>query len=138
LGDRLVHVAQALRCCSPTLKTLHVSSEAEDLLVCDSEAEDYEDQKELLRVDGAELLAGVSACRALQELRLPAYVEAESLFPPGTAFARLTHVEIGSWEREHPPDAGGVGLWEVVASGGCAPWLTSGCRSRAGGWARRG
>jgi hypothetical protein len=118
LGDGLVHVAQALRCCSPTLKALHIASDADDQLVCDSEAEDYEDQKALLRVEWTELLAGVSACRELQVLKLPAYVEAESLFPPGTAFPRLTHLEIGDDAREHPLGAGGVELWEVMASGG--------------------
>jgi hypothetical protein len=31
------------------------------------------------------------------------YIEVEPLFPPGTAFARLTHLEISDYEREHPP-----------------------------------
>jgi hypothetical protein len=68
-------------------------------------------------VEWAELLAGVSACRELQELVLP-HIVVEPLFPPGTAFGRLSHLDICDHEREHPPDAGVMGLWELVASGG--------------------
>jgi hypothetical protein len=70
-----------------------------------------------LRVHWAELLAGVSACRELEVLVLPR-IEVEPLFPPGTAFGRLTHLDICDYEREHSPDAGVVGLWELMASGG--------------------
>jgi hypothetical protein len=63
------------------------------------------------------VLAGVSACHELQVLVLPP-LRVEPLFPPGTAFARLTHLEIGDYERGHPPGAGMMGLWELMASGG--------------------
>jgi hypothetical protein len=81
------------------------------------EPEDYRSQVERLRVQWADVLAGVSACRELQVLVLPR-IEVEPLFPPGTAFGRLTHLEISDHEREHPPDAGVMGLWELMASGG--------------------
>jgi hypothetical protein len=119
LGDVLVHVAQALRCCSPTLKGFllltHLNRSAFSLHA--SWDEDYESQVERRRVQWTDVLAGVSACRELQVLVLPR-IEIEPLFPPGTAFARLTHLEISDHEREHPPDAGVMGLWELMASGG--------------------
>jgi hypothetical protein len=59
----------------------------------------------------------VSSCRELQALDLPSTV-VEPVFPPGTAFARLTHLQIGDAQREHPPHAGVMGLWELAASGG--------------------
>jgi hypothetical protein len=125
IGDGLVHVAQALRCCSPTLKGFLTSTGLYgpldvDELDDDGEAideEDYASQVERLRVQWRELLAGVSACRELQVLGLPR-MYLEPFFPPGTAFARLTHLEISDHEREHPPDAGVMGLWELMASGG--------------------
>jgi hypothetical protein len=73
---------------------------------------------ERLRVEWAELLAGVSACRELEALELP-YIEVEPLFPPSTAFPRLTQLLILDYERDRPPDAGMMGLWELMASG----WL---------------
>jgi hypothetical protein len=94
LGDGLVHLAQTLRCCSRTLKGFHLVAE-EDIITIDDKADDYEDQVERLRVQWAELLAGVSACRELENLELPTYIAVEPLFPPGIAFARLTHLEIG-------------------------------------------
>jgi hypothetical protein len=39
-------------------------------------------------------------------------------FPPGTAFTRLTHIKVVDSGGEHPPGAGAMGLWEVMASGG--------------------
>jgi hypothetical protein len=33
-------------------------------------------------------------------------------------FPRLTHLEMCDAKREHPPDAGVMGLWELMASGG--------------------
>jgi hypothetical protein len=87
-------------------------------IVCvDGDDQDYMSQMERLRMHWEELLAGVSACRELQVLVLPC-LWMDPLFPPGTAFARLTHLEISDDEREHPPDAGVMGLWELVASGG--------------------
>jgi hypothetical protein len=107
IGDGLVHLAQALRCCSPTLKGFHLSTGT----------------SKALRVDGdrmkqwADVLAGVSACRELQVLVLPR-IEVEPLFPPGTAFGRLTHLEMVYYKRQHPPGAGVMGLWKLMASGG--------------------
>jgi hypothetical protein len=72
---------------------------------------------ERLRVQWADVVAGVSACRELQVLVLPP-IEVEPLFPPGTAFRRLTHLEMSDHAREHPAAAGVMGLWEVMASGG--------------------
>jgi hypothetical protein len=117
IGDGLVHVAQALRCCSPTLKGFLLAAQSGSL--CVSRAlPDYGDRVEQLRVQWAGVLVGVSACRELQVLVLCSYIEVESLFPPGTAFARRTHLEISDHGREHPPDAGVMGLWELMASGG--------------------
>jgi hypothetical protein len=66
-------------------------------------------------VQWADVLAGVSACRELQVLVLPR-AEVESLFPPGTSFNRLTHLEMPAYEREHAPNAAdAMGLWEVMA-----------------------
>jgi hypothetical protein len=117
LGDGLVHLAQALHCCSPTLKDLRLREDGR-LITLNPEAEDYASQVERLRVQWAELLAGVSACRDLQVMELPRINKAEPLFPPGTAFGRLTDLEVCNHEREHPPDASVVGLWELMASGG--------------------
>jgi hypothetical protein len=119
MGDGLVHVAQALRCCSPTLKGFSLSTGYPTPLDVDvpNGSEVYADQVERLRVEWADVLAGVSACRELEVLVLP-YIVLEPLFPPGTSFARLTHLEMCHREREDPPDAGAVGLWELMASGG--------------------
>jgi hypothetical protein len=64
------------------------------------------------------LLAGLSACRELEVLILPFHIKVEPMIPPNTAFGRLTHLQISAHERQDPPDAGLVGLWEVMASGG--------------------
>jgi hypothetical protein len=111
----LVNLAEALRCCSPTLKHFHLSARDHSCIqIRHPWADDYEDQMERLRVQWAEVLAGVSACRELQVLILR-HIEVEHCFPPGAAFARLTHLEIHDRPQEH---AGGVGLWELMASGG--------------------
>jgi hypothetical protein len=112
-GDGLIHLAQALRCCSPTLRGFHLNG----FIAPRFDAPDRADQMERLRVQWTDVMAGVSACRELQVLVLP-YIEVEPLFPPGTAFRRLTHLAMWDHEREHPPDAGVMGLWEMVASGG--------------------
>jgi hypothetical protein len=119
LGDGLVHLAQTLRCSSATIKGFLFTTGDEGLVGAeqDVEDEDYGPNVERLRVHWADVLAGVSTCRELQVLVLPE-IMAEPLFPSGTAFARLTHLEISDHAREHPPDAGVVGLWEVMASGG--------------------
>jgi hypothetical protein len=126
IGDGLVHLAQALRCCSPTLKRFLMSTGDHGCIRIDKEASDYESQVERLRLQWADVLAGVSACRELQELVLPLCIRVDPMFPPGTAFARLTHLdirEISDYEREHPPDADVMGLWELMAAGGL-PALT--------------
>jgi hypothetical protein len=118
LGDGLVHVAQVLRHCSPTLKHLRLRAwDSEGICVGKGDGEYDEVQVDQLREQWAGVLAGVSACRELQALVLP-YIEVETVFPPGTAFARLTHLEISDCERDHPPFAGVITLWEVMASGG--------------------
>jgi hypothetical protein len=121
VGDGLVHLAQALRCCSPTLKRFGLSSDGGSISV-KSTSPDYGDQVERLRVQWADVLAGVSACCELQVLKLLHIevepMEIEFLFPPGTAFARLTDIEISHYKRDHPPEAGAMGLWELMASGG--------------------
>jgi hypothetical protein len=89
IGDGLVHVAQALRCCSPTLKGFVLSMGGYSMFLR-YEDEDCEAQMERLRAQWTDVLAGVSACRELQVLTLPD-TEIEPLFPPGTAFGRLTH-----------------------------------------------
>jgi hypothetical protein len=116
-GEGLVHVAQALRCWSPTLKGFLLSTADSASLGVYGDAEDDEDQVEQLHVHFTEVMAAVSACRELEVLVLPP-IEVEPLFPPGTAFARLTHLEISYHEREDSPDAGVMGLWELMASGG--------------------
>jgi hypothetical protein len=113
VDERLFHVVQALRCFSPTLKDFRL---AKAPISRESDAEEA-DQEARLRVQWAEVLAGVSACRELEVLQLP-LTWIEPLFPPGTAFARLTHLEIGDSQRKHPPAAGVMGLWEVMTSGG--------------------
>jgi hypothetical protein len=112
----LRHVAQALRCCSSTIKAFLLATISNVVISCDEDVDDYEDQVEELRVRWTDVLAGVSACRELQLLVLPR-IEVEPLFPPGTAFARLTHLEISDYDRAYPPDAGMMGLWELMASG---------------------
>jgi hypothetical protein len=129
--ERLVHLAQLLRCCSPTLKVFKLPA-------CDDNEEDDEEDNgasELLRVQWADVLAGVSTCRELEVLVLPV-IEVAPLFPPGTALARLTELEIRDYEREHPPGAGGMGLWELLASGGL-PALFRLTVSLAGRWSGR-
>jgi hypothetical protein len=122
VGDGLVHLAQALCCCSPTLKGFLFGTRNNRALSFDKGIQDHSSKMVRLRVQWAGLLAGVAACRELQVLVLPR-IEVEPLFPPGTAFARLTHLEIFDIVREHPPDAGVMGLWELMASGGL-PALT--------------
>jgi hypothetical protein len=114
-GKGMVCVAQALRCCSPTLKGLRLVLENWVApLKC---APGYASKMEGRRAQWAELLAGVSTCRELEKLVFP-NVMMEPLFPRGTAFGRLTHLEMSDHEREHVPDAGEMGLWELMASGG--------------------
>jgi hypothetical protein len=114
IGDGLVHLAEALRGCSATLRGFLLSTEIFEP-VDDSDA--CRARRQRMRAQWANVLAGVSACRELQVLVLPK-MEVEPLFPPGTAFGRLTHLEVIDREREHPPPAGVVGLWELMASGG--------------------
>jgi hypothetical protein len=116
LGDGLVHLAQVLRCCSPTLKGFFLSTEHSVALgLAPREWDAF--LVERRRLEWADVLAGVAACRELQVLVLP-NTEVEPLFPPGTSLARLTHLEISDSEPEHPPDVGVMGLWELMASGG--------------------
>jgi hypothetical protein len=74
IGDGLVHLAQALRCCSPTLKASFSAATGNPSYAepsCRTD-EDYAARVERLRVQWADVLAGVSACRELQVLVLPA------------------------------------------------------------------
>jgi hypothetical protein len=117
IGDGLVHLGQALRCCSPTLKGFLLGISYSAVFRVPKALPDYANQMERLRVQWADVLAGVSACRELRVLVLPD-IEVEPLFPPGTAFDRLTHLEICDHRREHAPNVGVMGLWELMASGG--------------------
>jgi hypothetical protein len=120
MGDGLVHVAQALRRCSPTLKAFCLTNPEKALrdLNRGAETHDNADRDERLRVQWADVLAGVSACRELQVLVLPTCIDVELAFPPYTAFDRLTHLEICAYRRGDPSDAGVMGLWELMVSGG--------------------
>jgi hypothetical protein len=110
-------VAQALRCCSPTLKRFGLRATGE--VEMSTWAEAHAGQVEQLREDWVDVLAAVSACRELQMLVLPP-IGMEPLFPPGTTFGSLTHVEVtdhvGGWGPD--PSFGWMGLWEPMASGG--------------------
>jgi hypothetical protein len=117
MGESLVHVAQTLRCCSPTLTAFRLVIWMGGYTHVDAKAEDCEDQLERLREQWAAILSGVSACRELQVLVLPR-IEVEHSFPPGTVFGHLTELELWCYEPEGTPDAGVVGLWELMASGG--------------------
>jgi hypothetical protein len=115
--EGLVHVAQALHSCSPTLKEFYIGKMGSSFL--DTSDEETPDQVERLRLQWADVMpAAMSAYRELEVLVLPR-IEVEHLFPPGTAFDRLTHLEISdTFPRNHPLDAGVMGLWETMASGG--------------------
>jgi hypothetical protein len=117
--DALSHLAQAVRCCSPTLKDLRLA--VGQILVM--QGADFARECERTREDWAALLAGVSCCRELEVLVLP-WVCFEPLFPPGTAFGRLTHLEMSDHGRSRPPNTGVMGLWELVASGGLPALIT--------------
>jgi hypothetical protein len=129
IGDGLVYLAQALRSCSTTLRDLRLGTwDCEPLQAPWSQG--YASQVERLRVHWTDVLAGVSACRELQVLAL-LRIKVEPLFPPGTAFGRLIHLEIWNHEGRHSPNAGMMGLWELLASGGL-PALAK--LSLAGDW----
>jgi hypothetical protein len=142
VGDGLLHLAQALRCCSPSLKSCLVDMSqfrsddllktTQDTLDVPEQDPDYGDEIERLRVHCADVLAGLSTCSLLQTLVLLA-MPFEPLFPPGTAFPRLTHLKIRDYERKHPPDAGAMGVWELMASGGL-PALAQLSVTLRGGW----
>jgi hypothetical protein len=112
VGWWLVSLAQTLRCCSPTLRSFCLVSPWSARF--DRHAQSPVEQ---LRVHWANVLGGVSSCRELEMLVLPC-IEVGPLFSPGTAFAPLTYLEIVDKGREHPPDVGAMGLWELMASGG--------------------
>jgi hypothetical protein len=133
VDDTLGHLTQALRCCSPELKNLQLLMMGGIDFALGSAPEDHADQAEHLRVHLAKMLACVSACRELKCLEL--YTLIEPFFPPGTAFGRLTHLHLCAYEREHPPEAGVVGLWELLASGGLPALATLRVRGRR--WRRR-
>jgi hypothetical protein len=137
LGHGLAHVAKALHSCSTTLKGFLLSTGYQGALSaildnekydCDSGdsritrsegSDDIRAAKERLRVQWADVLLGVSACRQLHVLALPE-ITIEPLFPPlppPADFSCLTHLEICDHEREHPPDDGQMGLWELMESG---------------------
>jgi hypothetical protein len=113
-GDGPACLIQTLRCCSPTLKAFRLGPDDAD---APDEDPDAPDGDEGVSVRWAAVLAGVSACRELEVLVLP-LIDVEALFPPGTAFGRLTHLEIGDCDQSDTPDAGVMGLWELMASGG--------------------
>jgi hypothetical protein len=109
-----VHVAQALRCCSPTLKAFELGRSG----TINATGRPSDVRSEWLRAQWADVMASVSTCCELEVLVLQP-IEVETLFPPGTALARLTQLEICDYEQENPPAvAEGTGLWELMASGG--------------------
>jgi hypothetical protein len=116
LDGRLVHVAQVLRCCSLTLRVLDLAKSGAISILDDDQEDEHQSRLARLRVEWAGVMAGVSACRELEVLLLPR-PEVETLFPPGTAFARLTRLEMSVHGRDRPP-AGAMGVWEVMSSGG--------------------
>jgi hypothetical protein len=124
VGLGLVTLARALRGCAATLKGFRISTDEGYFYVgCgihedEDDDDDAEEQLERLRWHWAVLLAGLSACRELEVLILPPYMEVQPAFPPGATFARLSHLQISASKPEEPPDVGLVGLWEVMASGG--------------------
>jgi hypothetical protein len=114
LGEGLTDVARILRCSSPTLKGLRMTTHDP---YPPPDDDDQEAQFERLRVHWADVLAGVSTCQALQMLLL-ASIKVEPWFPPGAALGRLTHLEISDHVRGCSPSGGVMGLWELMASGG--------------------
>jgi hypothetical protein len=137
LNGELVHVAQALRCCSPTLKALLLTTENGAILIDEDEPDDeiYQERVERLRVQWADVLAGVSACRELQGLLIPPYMKVEPLFSPRTVFGRLTHLHIRSWSEDpKTDDAGAIGVWELMASGGLPALATLKVRLQGQAW----
>jgi hypothetical protein len=70
MGDGLVHLAQTLRCCSPTLKGLYLSPCQGQAFDTRHGPEDRASQERRLREQWADVLASVSACRELQVLIL--------------------------------------------------------------------
>jgi hypothetical protein len=117
LGNGLVHVAQALRCCVPTLKSFLLLTGEYGVMYHDEGDDEYGIRMERLRAQWGDVLAGLVACSELQVLVLPP-IKIEPLFPFSAVFGRLTHLQIYDHERVAPPDAGVVGLWELMASGG--------------------
>jgi hypothetical protein len=118
--DPLSHLAKAVRCCSPTLKDLRLA--AGRFLV--PQGEDFTRECERFGEDWAGLLAGVSTCCELEVLVLPNFYFVP-LFPPGTTFGRLTHLEISDYGRSRSAGASLIGLWELMALGGCPQWSAS-------------
>jgi hypothetical protein len=112
----LLGVAQAVRCCSPTLRDFQLLPK-KSTIIFDPDGDAADDPVQRLRVHWADVLAAVSTCRELEVLVLTR-IEVEPLFSPGIAFARLTQLEVIDCERGHPLDVGAVGLWELMASGG--------------------
>jgi hypothetical protein len=99
VGDGLVHVADALRCCSATLQEFRLGACGNYTIRIEFEPDDYEDLLERLHVHSADVLAGVSACRELQVLVLP-HIEVEPLFPPMRSCWRACSCRVcGSSER---------------------------------------
>jgi hypothetical protein len=132
--ERLLHVAQALRRCSPTLREFHLTGDGYISIERSDDDEELAERGLRLNVQWYEVLMGVSACRQLEVLVLPG-IEVETFFPPGAAFARLTRLEMSVHCRDHPPVAGLMGLWELMASGGL-PALAKLNVMLEGGWDR--
>jgi hypothetical protein len=98
LEDGLINVAQALRCCSPTLKDFRLATEVDSLCI-DKDDEDYEKQSERMRgrtCSPAWWAATSFRCSSFRS------VEVEPLFPSGTVFARLTHLEVSAQRARSP------------------------------------
>jgi hypothetical protein len=122
VGEGLVHVAQALRCCCSTLKDFCLGGD-KSLIGVGAEVEYDEDkgERDPLRVQWVELLAGVFTCRELEVLKL-LYVVREPLFPPGTSFGRSPSSAPSTTGASTCPRRGrwGCGRWWHL--GGCPSW----------------
>jgi hypothetical protein len=132
--DRLVHLARLLRCCSPTLKVFDLAKSGsigirEGLI----EEDEHRSRMERLRVQWVGVMASVFTCRELEVLLLPR-TKVETLFPPGSAFNRLTQLAVCDFEP--PTSAGEMGLWEVDSGvrGAARPGQAQGDARGPVGW----
>jgi hypothetical protein len=121
LDDGLIYLAETLRYCAPTVKAFILTT-AGNLSIGDREGDNY--RAERAGGAAARAVGGASGGRVClpraQGARAPKH-HGRVLVPARPALpstACLTQLEIWDHEREHPRQAGVMGLWEVMASGG--------------------